>query len=99
MRFQYEATFRIDIGDAIPGVGDLLDKVNTLASSMGCEEKLGVSGEIFSFTVTADRGLTEPEQYKMKRILESKVIETFPQYDIRLQSFSEKSGNAQQSVA
>lgn len=94
----YEAKFRIDLGKAIPSVGELCDSINDHLSTMGVDERLNLQSEAFALQVQVNRELTEEETYKMKRIIEGHVIGAMPQYDIRLQSFVRKSGNVSQSV-
>jgi hypothetical protein len=99
MKHTYTAIFQIDVGDAIRSVGELLRELNDTLSMCGHDGELRAVTDIFSMSVTADRELTEKEQYEMKRILEAEVIRTFPEYDIRLKAFSGKPGNVQQSAA
>lgn len=95
----YEAEFRINVGKAIPAVGELLDSINAHLSTDGYDERLECHAPIGRIVVTVDRELTESEQHKMKTLLEAQMIEAMPKYDIRLISFRRKSGNVQQSVA
>lgn len=98
MTFEYEATFRIDLGKAIPSVGELLKSVNDHLATMGVEERITLQSEVFSFLVQVNRILTEEEEHKMKRIIEAQVITSMPRQDVRLSSFVRKSGNVSQSV-
>ncbi len=98
MSYEYIAEFRIDLGKAIPEVGDLLSRVNDATSSCGYNERLKCLSGPITATITADRELTEEEQHKMKTILEAQMIESMPKQDIRLFSFRRKSGNVSQSV-
>ena len=99
MKHEYTATFQLDVGHAISGVGELLKELNATLAACGHDEQLQAVTDMFSMTVTADRELNEKEQYRMKRILEAEVIRSLPQYDIRLKAFSGKPGNVQQSAA
>lgn len=98
MKIQYEASFRINVGKAVPAVGDLIDRINAHLSADGYDERLQCNAPIGSIDVTVDRELTEEEQHKMKTILEAQMIEAMPKQDIRLVSFRRKSGNVSQSV-
>ena len=99
MKYEYEATFRIDVGQAIPAVGELLESVNAHLATDGYDERLECHAPIGSIVVTADRELTESEQQKMRTILAAQMIESMPKYDIRLVDFRRKSGNVSQSVS
>lgn len=99
MKYEYEAIFGIDLGKAIPGVGELLDGVNTHLASAGYDQRLKCTSQIPPLVVTVDRELTEEEQHKMKTIIEAQMIEGMPKQDIRLVSFRRKSGNVSQSVS
>jgi hypothetical protein len=99
MKIEYEATFRIDLGKAIPAVNELLESVNTTLAECGVEDKITCHAPFPSkMVVSANRELTEEEQHKMKTILEAEIIAALPGYDIRLVKFCRKSGNVQQSV-
>lgn len=91
MNFVYVAEFRIDLGKAIPEVGDLVNKMNNAISSCGYNEQLSLTSKLFSINVTVNRELTEEDTHKMKTILESEYIKAFPKYDVRLASFGRKS--------
>lgn len=95
----YEATFRINVGQAIPAIGDMLKHVNDGISSAGYDEKLSLSAELFSFNLTVNRELDTNEIHKMKVLIEAQVISAFPKYDIRLAEFRRQSGNVSQSVS
>lgn len=99
--FHYEATFRVDLGSAIPEIGDLMQRLNDGVSSAGYHEKISLThdGLIPPMVVTVNRELTEGEQYKMKRLIESQIIEAFPKYDVRLTGFRRKPGNVSQSAS
>ena len=99
--FQYEAIFRVNLAKAIPEVGDMVNRVNNHLAKDGYSEQLSLTHEgiIPPMVITSDRELTEEDQYKMKTLLEAKVIELFPKYDVRLASFRRKSGNVSQSVS
>lgn len=99
MIFKYEAIFRINMGKAIPAVGDLLNRINTHLSTDGYDEQLECHADIFTIEATVNRELTEEDKYKMKTILAAQVIEHMPNYDIRLVEFRRKSGNVLQSVS
>ena len=99
MKCEYEATFRIDVGQAIPAVGELLESVNAHLATAGYDERLECHASIGSMVVTVDRELTEGEQHKMRTILAAQMIEAMPKYDIRLVDFRRKSGNVSQSVS
>lgn len=99
MKYEYEATFRIDVGQAIPAVGELLESVNAHLATDGYDERLKCHAPIGSMVVTVDRELTESEQHKMRTILAAQMIEAMPKYDIRLVDFRRKSGNVSQSVS
>lgn len=99
MKIEYEAIFHIDMGQAIPAVGELLASVNAHLSSEGYDERLKCHAPIGSMVVTVDRELTESEQHKMRTILAAQMIEAMPKYDIRLVDFRRKSGNVSQSVS
>jgi hypothetical protein len=98
MKFQYEATFRIDMGQAILAVGELLEGINTHLSKDGYDERIKCHASIGSMLVTADRELTESEQYKVRTIIEAQIIESMPKYDVRLVDFRRKPGNVSQSA-
>ena len=93
----YEAIFHVDAGKAVSCIGDLVNSVNDHLSKNGYDEKLKIHTPI-TIEVFVNRELTEEEQYKMKTVLESQMIQNMPEYDIRLVSFRRKSGNALQSV-
>lgn len=99
MKYEYEATFRIDVGQAIPAVGELLYRINTHLATDGYDERLKCNAPIGSIVVTADRELTESEQHKMRTILAAQMIEAMPKYNIRLVDFRRKPGNVSQSVS
>lgn len=98
---EYEIIFRVDLGKAIPGVNELMERLNTGMSSVGWDEKLTLThdGMIPPMTLTADRELTTGEQETMMNTILGKVCEHFPKYDVRVSAFRRKSGNVQQSVA
>ena len=98
MKYEYEATFRIDVGQAIPAVGDLLSRINAHLATDGYDERLKCHAPIGTMCVTVDRELTESEQYKMKTILAAQIIEQFPSLDVRIVDFRRKSGNVSQSA-
>ena len=99
MELQYEATFRVEVGQVIPAFGALLESVNAHLATDGYDERLQCHATVGSMVVTVDRELTESEKYKMKTILTAKMIEAMPKYDIRLVDFRRKSGNVSQSVS
>jgi hypothetical protein len=98
MKIQYEAIFRIDLGKAVPAVGELCKSVNDNLATYGVQERMIVTAEPFSFVVSVNRELNEQEQYTMRTLLEAEVVKSFHQYDVRLVSFCRKSGNVSQSV-
>lgn len=100
MKFQYQATFRVDLGKAIPEIGDMLERVNAGVSNAGYSEKLSLmhDGLIPPLVVTADRELKPHEQEKMKAIILENVQQHFPQYDVRLVEFRRKSGHVSQEA-
>lgn len=101
MKIEYYATFRVNLGNAIPEVGDLVNRVNEGLSSFGRDEKLYLTHEgiIPPMTITGDRELTKEEEEKMKSLLEESIREHFPQYDVRLASFGRKSVTSELSVS
>ncbi len=102
MKYTYEATFRVNIGKAIPAVGELMDQLNTAVASDGydgCKMSLMSTDMIPPFIVTVSRELTEEEQHKVKTLLEAEIIQAFPKYDVRLAGFRRQSGNVSQSAA
>ncbi len=101
MKYEYEATFRVNLGSAIQEVGDLVNQVNTNLATFGCDEQIRLTSEtvIPPMVITSDRELTEEDQHKMKTLLEAHLIEAFPKYDVRLASFRRKSGNVSQEVS
>lgn len=99
MKVTYEAKFRIDVGKAIPLVGEMMERLNAHAASLGCDEQLKAVSEFRMLTVTVDRVLTEQEQYQMKTMIEAEVVQGLSKYDVRLVSFCRQSGNVQQSVS
>lgn len=92
----YIAEFRLDVGKAIPAVGELLTEVNANLAKVGVDERLECHVPIFKMTASVNRELTKNEQHKMKILLEAEVIKAMPQYDIRLVSFYRKPGNVSQ---
>lgn len=98
MKYEYEAIFHIDVGQAIPAVGELLGRINTHLSTAGYDERLECQAPICTLDVTVDRELTESEQYKMRAILAAQIVKAMPEHDIRLVDFRRKSGNVSQSV-
>lgn len=98
MRIEYEAIFQIDLGDAVPEVGELMNRLNSHLSTAGYDEKLQLKADIFSMSLSVSRELNEKEIHRMKTLLSSEVMNRLPQYDIRLKSFGRKSGNVQQSA-
>lgn len=101
MKIEYEMIFRIDLGKAIPGVNELMERLNTDMSSAGWDEKLTLThdGIIPPMTLTVNRELTTGEQETMKNVILGKVCERFPKYDVRVSAFRRKSSNVQQQVA
>lgn len=99
MNIEYHVQFSIDLGAALPSVGDVLKHVNdTYESITGSSDKLVVRGKLFSATITSERELTKEDIEKMKTILLDGVRERFPKHDIQIESFRRKSGNALQLV-
>ena len=100
MKVVYEAQFRLDLGKAIPEIGQMVNRLNDILSRDGYDEKLVLTdqGIIPPMVVTANRELTEQEQETMKKILREQMQVTFPQYGVELHSFRRQSGNVQQSV-
>lgn len=98
--FKYVATFRVDLGTAIPEIGALIESMNDGISSAGCSEKITLTHDavIPPMIVTVDRELTEGEIHKMKTLIEAQVIAEFPQLDVRLVEFRRQSGNVSQSA-
>ena len=101
MTFEYEILFRIDLGKAIPVVGELMERLNADIASAGGDEKLKLTSEalIPPMTVTVNRELTQEEQAQMREIILNQVREEFPKFDVHVATFRRKSGNAQQSIA
>lgn len=97
MRFAYVFNFRINLSKAISGVGELTDRINTHLSTDGYDEKVCIVSE-FPLEMTVNRELTKEEEHKMKTLLEAQVIQQFPEYDVRLASFSRKSVTSKQAV-
>lgn len=96
MKIVYEATFSIDLGNAIESVGALMDQLNAALAKTGHQEKLRTTSKLFTISVTVDRELNEKENYKMKTLIESTYVNAFPKFDVRLVSFCRQSGNVQQ---
>ena len=88
---KYTATFRINLGKAIPAVGELTDSINATLTTFGIEDKLSVHADAFNIDVTVDRPLTETEQHQMGTLLEAEIIRAMPKYDVRLTSLRSQS--------
>lgn len=98
MRREYEFHFQVDLGEAVPGVGSLMNRINRHLSAMGVDEELRAFADVFSMTATANRELSKEEQRMIGETLQSSFNEKMPQYDIHLRSFGRKSGNVEQSA-
>ena len=99
MAYKYEVAYSIDAGAALPSVGDLLKQVNDAVSNGGpFEPRLTARVPFIRATVTTERELTPEDIDKMKPILLTSVQKAFPAYDVQIESFRRKSGNAQQLV-
>lgn len=96
---QYEAKFSIRLRSVVDAVKDFEDSINQTFKEFGLNEKLITESEIGSIEIQVDRELSDEEQYKMRALLESEMVQKFPKYDVRLNSFGRKSGNVQQSVS
>ena len=99
MSIEYQVQFSIDLGAALPSVGDVLKHVNdTYESITGSSDKLIVRGRFFSLVITSERELTKEDAEKMKAILLDGVRSCLPKYDIQIESFRRKPGNVLQSA-
>ena len=94
---EYIAKFRIDLGEACPEVGELINSINANLTTFGVDGKIMIGSNVFNINVTAARELTTEEQEKMKDIL-SEQFKEVAGYKITLASFGRKSGNVEQLV-
>lgn len=65
----YEFEIRIDLGKAVPAIGELLDSMNDTLTKCGQDGKLKCLTSFGSIDVTANRELTKEELDKMKKVL------------------------------
>ena len=99
MKFEYEATFRIDVGKAIPAVDELMNSVNDHLSTMGYSERVNCQADIGTMVLSVDRELTKEEENKVKTLLQAEMIESsLGRYDVRLVGFRRKPGNVESSA-
>lgn len=98
--YQYEAIFRVNLGNVIPEIGDIANGVNTHLAKDGYNEQLTITSEsvIPPLVIKSDRELTKEDQHKMKTLLEAEMIKAFPKYDVRLATFGRKSVTSEQAV-
>jgi hypothetical protein len=101
MKTCYLITFSVDLGNVIPEIGDLTNRVNASMASGGYDYKLQLThcGIIPPMTLTVDRELTNGEQETMKNIILGELCKAFPKFDVRVSEFRRQSGNVQQSIS
>ena len=98
MKYNYIAKFRLNLAKAITEIDDIVNNINDTLSKCGLNEKMSIHADIFEMNISVDRRLTKDEENTMKTILSERVSETFIKYEIKMTSFSRKSGKSKQSV-
>lgn len=88
---KYIAEFELKLASAIKEVGDLENSINKYMSEFGYNEKLSISTKIFNIEISVEQELDDKAKYKTEALLKSFIIESMPNYDIRLKSFSRQS--------
>ena len=99
MNFRYEIILSVDLGAAIPKVGDMLKRVNDALSECGQREKLSVRSKLIRCSLTSGRLLTSKDRDDVKKTLIETFYEHQPAWKVQVESFRRQSGNVQQSAA
>lgn len=95
----YEFAISVNASKVLPPVNDLVEGVNTVLAKDGFDERLSVRFHLIEGVLTAKRIMTANESEIVKAIILSQFAREFPKWDVALDSFRRKGGNAKQSAS
>jgi hypothetical protein len=99
MKVEYEFEVGIDLGKAIPQVGELIDSVNSELSTLGDFPKIKCESRLVTGCFTAIAPLSQTDEEIVKNLIQEQFTKsTFGKYDVRLVSFRRKSVTSELSV-
>jgi hypothetical protein len=99
MKHEIRFSIRIDLGKAIPEVGELFSSVNNHLSTMGVQDRIGAYGEVATLVVSGSRKLNVEEQETVRKIIEDHFNAKFPQYTVRVTELGSQSVTSSQSAS
>ena len=91
MSTTYDIQFSLNLANALPGVGDLVNSVNSHLAMMDMSERITLRGRLFKMTLTVERELTEGEIAKMKDIITARLCDSFAGSNPVCESFRRQS--------
>ena len=70
---KYNILLRIDVGDAIDSVGDLMRDLNAGLATFGLSEQIALTSDMSLGTLECDRALTTPEESQVREIIQTQI--------------------------
>lgn len=92
---EYEVKLSANLGNVVPQVGELTNQLETHLSAMGIPEKPTIRSTMFGMVVKCDREMTQSEKELMKETVVSAFKESYPAWEVRVESFRRKSCNSE----
>ncbi len=90
MDYKYDITCRVDWGTTVPEVGKALDELNkSVAEFTGSSVPTVTYEGTFHIQMTTNGELSDRALYAVRTKLAEWFINTFPEYDIRVESIKQ----------